>query len=389
MAKIPVRIVTLADRIAGGLGHRSLGRYGELTLESTFPAKTISGGVVPMLIDEYSAAIEDAYTITSQTDFFAGGWTNFVSGDGAITNHGDGSFTADVTASGRAWRSLSGVQVVAGHHYDLTVDVSASSGDVAQPATLTANVSATETTVPTPSQATYFSLTGSFTQSYVATATGSVAMRVGLGAAATINAAASVTITAVNLEDVTYGRRGRVNGVSVGDSIAETGYFNEHIMQRDVMLNITKKGISGSTLQSIQTRFQSDALNGDAQFVIIEGGINNIQLAGSDPNAAMQSAMTSMITATQAIGKTPIVLNVSPFKTAVNWSAGRQVYLDTYNTWLAGYVAANSILNVDVYTLLEDPGAADTLLAAYGSGDGLHWGVLGHRVVGNAIFDLL
>lgn len=328
-------------------------------------------------------------TIASETNFFGAGWgTPQQIGDGTVTNNGDGSFTATVTASGRAFIPYT-VSTVAGRTYDLSVDISTLSGDVTIPATITAGITSKDPIPVIPSSAGYFSRPGTWTLNFFATTTGSKTMWVGVGTSGTQSTPGSARFTGMRLLDVTYGRNGQDTGVAIGDSITFTGHYANQMMQQRETLDITKKGVGGESLVEIETRFATDVVALAPRFVIIEGGINDIQEAVVDPNTDMRAAMIAMISAAQAAGIRPIVFNVGPFKTATNWTEERQTWLDSYNAWLAAYAAANAIPFLDVYAILEDPAAPDTLRAAFDSGDHLHWGTLGHRVVGNPAMALL
>jgi lysophospholipase L1-like esterase len=324
-------------------------------------------------------------TIASETNFFGAGWGQFVSGDGAITNNGDGSFTAAAVSSGRAFRTFS-ASVVAGRSYDLSVDIAACSGDVTIPATVTSGITSKDPITVVPSALGYFSRPGTWTLNFFATATGSATMWVGVGTSGT-QGAGSARITAMRLLDVTYGRNGQDTGVAIGDSITFTGHYAYQMMQQRETLDITLKGIGGQTLTQIEARFATDVVALAPRFCVIEGGINDIQLTGVgvDPTSTMQTKVISMIGQARAASIVPIVVNVTPFKNSTNWTAERQGYLDAYNAWLLSYTTTNSVLMLDANALLVDPATPQTLLAAFDSGDHLHWGTLGHRIVGNAL----
>jgi lysophospholipase L1-like esterase len=177
----------------------------------------------------------------------------------------------------------------------------------------------------------------------------------------------------------------------MGDSLTVgypgTGYQSQLLTLLGSPWLIENKGINGNTTTNMVTRFTSDIVDQTAGvYCIIWAGIND--LASAVANATIESNLQAMYTAAHNAGYKVIAVNVSPFKNAGSWSAGIQTNVDIINTWIAN-TATNIDYKVDAYTLLEDPGAADALLATYDSGDHLHLSDAGYSAVGTAIYNAL
>lgn len=123
-------------------------------------------------------------------------------------------------------------------------------------------------------------------------------------------------------------------------------------------------------------------------FTIIQGGVNDIN--GGQTVAQTQVSLGAMVTSAKAKGLKIVICNVAPWKNSVAWSAGEQTITDDYNSWLStAYTDDPEVEVADIYAALEDPGAADEMLAAYDSGDGLHPNVAGATVIASVIDEKL
>lgn len=172
----------------------------------------------------------------------------------------------------------------------------------------------------------------------------------------------------------------------MGDSLTANGtYLAKLVALLGNEWNAVNCGIGGNLASEMETRFANDVLlGGDANTVIIWAGINSV--SADDSAATIQGNLQAMYTAAAAAGATVVAVLITPFKTSTAWSAPRQAVADAVNAWIAA-TATDVDFVVDAYALLEDPGAADTLLAAYDSGDHLHLSTAGYEAVGTAIHE--
>lgn len=128
-------------------------------------------------------------------------------------------------------------------------------------------------------------------------------------------------------------------------------------------------------------RFSTDVLS-DGDYVIVWGGINSVR---ADVSAAsIISDLQDMYDVAHAMGMIVIAVNISPFKTSIYWTSGRQAVLDTVNSWIS---TSDADYKIDVYSPLESSSSSDTLLSAYDSGDHLHLSAYGYSLVGDIIYN--
>lgn len=206
---------------------------------------------------------------------------------------------------------------------------------------------------------------GNATPSAVLDVTGPTRLREGL------------TIRAVRVTSKIYG---------VGDSLtAQGGYGVELITTLGSNWAFKNKGVAGQNVTQMATNFSRDVLqSGDAEYVIIWGGINDVVngVSAVDIEAQLQAMYTAAAAASPNI--VVVAATITPFKGNANWTAGKQTVLDTVNAWILG-TATGVDYTVDLYSTLEDPGTADTLLPAYAYADNLHLSDAGYTLVGDTI----
>lgn len=141
--------------------------------------------------------------------------------------------------------------------------------------------------------------------------------------------------------------------------------------------------IGGDTTVRVLARTPNDVISpGDAEYCIVLCGVNDI--VGGSSAGTIETNLQSIYTALHNAGIKVIACTLTPWKSNASWSSGFQTVTDTVNTWILA-TAANVDYPIDAYTALEDPGNADTLLAAYDSGDGLHLSTAGETALGAAI----
>ncbi len=143
--------------------------------------------------------------------------------------------------------------------------------------------------------------------------------------------------------------------------------------------------VPGALLSEIRLQWQRRYYAFDTT-VVVEGSVNNI-IAGAS-GATMAAQAESLVEDIQADGFTVVWNNISPFKGYAGWSPAKQTEIDIYNAAFATYCgihASPTLICVDFFTLMEDPGAADYLNPAYDFGDGIHLNSTGGQAWANQV----
>ena len=170
---------------------------------------------------------------------------------------------------------------------------------------------------------------------------------------------------------------------AIGDSWTAGALYTARITDTHLSAVVTASGVGGQKLTDLDARFAADVVADAPDCCIIQGGINDLAGAASDPNASMQAAIVSMVGKARAANIVPVLFTPGPWKTNVNWTLARQGYHDTFRAWIIAYGAAEGLAVADVYAALENPSVPQTLLPAYDGGDGLHPSAAGYRVTGD------
>jgi lysophospholipase L1-like esterase len=145
------------------------------------------------------------------------------------------------------------------------------------------------------------------------------------------------------------------------------------------------KGIPGQGTAQMLARFDTDVIaSGDAEYVVIWGGVNDI--ASGRTAAQIAVDLQSMYDAAHNAGIKVINVTVTPFDGAGAWvnNTTRNERL-LLNSWL---LTPNSSVNysIDTYNPMDDPSATGALLPSYDSGDHLHFSSTGYARAGNLIY---
>jgi len=171
----------------------------------------------------------------------------------------------------------------------------------------------------------------------------------------------------------------------LGDSLTATATYPARLETNlGVGWSVLNKGLSGNTTTQMAARLTADIVQaGDAEYVVVLGGINDIA-QGVDA-ATIETNLQTIYTAIAAAGVKVVACTITPFKGNTNWTAGKQTVLDTVNAWILG-TATGIDYAVDTYDALED-GTSDTLVAAYdGYGDWLHLSTAGYNMLADTIY---
>ena len=173
---------------------------------------------------------------------------------------------------------------------------------------------------------------------------------------------------------------------SIGDSICysaiDTGsvvnesqsYTNLFCLNNSIPF--VNAGVGGETLSQCAARFSSQV--GTPNTVFIEGGINDVNAASSDPNTSMRSAISSMVAAAKLIPsvKNICVFSITPHSTSVS---EKKEWINTYNTWLESFASSQGIVFVHLSSILAINGVK--ISEYYPAGDSTHPNSAGHAAI--------
>ena len=148
------------------------------------------------------------------------------------------------------------------------------------------------------------------------------------------------------------------------------------------------RGISGQTTSQMLVRFRQDVIERNPQYVVILAGINDIaRNTGRISTVNTFKNIVSMAELAKYNNIKPVLCTVLPADT-INWRpsvADPRPKIDTLNTFLREYSAANDIPFVDYYSALTpDQGA---LNEAYAS-DPVHPNLEGYKVMEAVLLEL-
>ena len=125
------------------------------------------------------------------------------------------------------------------------------------------------------------------------------------------------------------------------------------------------------------------------KFGVVMAGVNDLASASTaSPLEAMQSAVQIIAARFKTVGIKHIAFcEVMPWGGAAsfNHTTYDQQRTDAWNAWLSNWCANNGYGFVSLYSIMEDGTTADTLSAAYDSGDGLHPNATGYGVIADQI----
>jgi lysophospholipase L1-like esterase len=171
---------------------------------------------------------------------------------------------------------------------------------------------------------------------------------------------------------------------TLGDSLTAAGTYQSNLVTSlGSPWNIINYGIGGTTTSQMLNRISS-LTNGDANYSIVWGGINDV--TGDISSATIESNLQSIYTSLHDAGSKVVALTISPFGASAAWTAPRQATLVAVNNWILN-TATDVDYTLDIYSELEDSGNAGYLLPAYDSGDGLHLSTAGYNEVGTFVYN--
>lgn len=167
----------------------------------------------------------------------------------------------------------------------------------------------------------------------------------------------------------------------MGDSLTDAGVYEVVLItllgSRWEIINV---GSSGETTADMLDRFERDVIdNGDAAYVIIWGGANDIRSYSAEETEMNLQAMYSMASNAE-IRVVAVTITPQNDETDIN-----KEKLLAINSWIQ-----NKAINVDyvadAYTAVEDPDNPGNILPMYDLGDHVHLSDLGYAVVAATIY---
>ena len=144
----------------------------------------------------------------------------------------------------------------------------------------------------------------------------------------------------------------------------------------------TTRGIAGANLNTIKGEFNTYVPNAGDSYVIIQGGINDITAASTDPNASIRGHILDMVNGAMSNGLDYCVVTVSPFKGWSTWNTDRQTWADSFADWVVQAFPSN---HLDLRPVLGDSADIQTLDSSLDSGDGLHPNGTGYTKANKAL----
>ncbi len=182
----------------------------------------------------------------------------------------------------------------------------------------------------------------------------------------------------------------KLTGVIVGDSIANPAYgtiLDDYVKDGlGAVVSFDNNAVPGRVFigsNSVDSHFNDDTEGYD--IVIIQGGVNTVVDAGSDPTADMLAAVARMVAVAEFRGQIIRVMGMTPWKGWGAWSADVQTWTENYN---AGLLAVYTDRFIDAYAPMEDSSNADYLEPTY-SHDELHHNATGQAKFGDLIIEAL
>ena len=147
-----------------------------------------------------------------------------------------------------------------------------------------------------------------------------------------------------------------------GGVIPPQGWMGETLhLYTDVDLALDRNAIGGYDLQDIRAVVEAEFPKAGENFVIIEGGINDIVNTGGTLER-MKSDISAIANTVLMNGFKLIIVNVPPWKGHLLHTAPLQSLTDNYNNWLEATYPEHV---ADIYSALEDPDYPDQLLPIY------------------------
>lgn len=167
---------------------------------------------------------------------------------------------------------------------------------------------------------------------------------------------------------------------TMGDSFTAAGQYQTQL-STDIGTTWTfvNLGISGGLASGMAARY-TEVTNGNGEYVINQGGINDI-IQGQSA-VQIEASIQAQCTAAHNAGLKVGLMNISPYGTNVNWTSGGETIRLAVNAWEASTVTGVDY-KIDISTALQDPSNHTNMNPTLVSVDGLHPNSAGYIVMGN------
>jgi lysophospholipase L1-like esterase len=172
----------------------------------------------------------------------------------------------------------------------------------------------------------------------------------------------------------------------VGGQLADTGWFVSGNAQLGAPFQLVRNsGVGGQRTDQILDRIQADALDIDADWIIIGGGINDIIQSTSE--AATTAALYEMYDRVLADGKRCGALTCVPYGPAVSgYSTANLQKISRINQAIRAYCAENADCKLIDFALAMTDSTSGAALSGVLASDDAHYSVLGGRI-GGSVFE--
>jgi lysophospholipase L1-like esterase len=185
-----------------------------------------------------------------------------------------------------------------------------------------------------------------------------------------------LTLTVLNSAGVATAAPTQHKIVCIGDSI--TCMWPAILQQRlGAGWTVIDKGVAGDGADQMLSRFSTDVIANNPQFVVICAG--TAALGNGEGTKQIESNIAKMCDLAGANGIKPVLSTIPP-REDENGAYVQSV--NELNAWVKGYAAGKGYNVIDFYTLLNDPANPGHYLTQYGGGDGIHPNTQGYQAMG-------
>lgn len=168
----------------------------------------------------------------------------------------------------------------------------------------------------------------------------------------------------------------------MGDSLTLAGVYEIELIKLLGPAWMTiNKGKSGDSTTGMLARFQTDVIDpGDAAYVIIWGGTNDLRWL---PKDVTEDSLQAMYTMAHNAGIKVVAVTITPYNEE---SELNKIKLLEINAWIQN-TAIDVNYVADAYTAVEDPYHPGYILPVYDSGDHVHLSYAGYTKVATTIYN--
>jgi acyl-CoA thioesterase I len=174
--------------------------------------------------------------------------------------------------------------------------------------------------------------------------------------------------------------------VAFGDSITH-GYggtisYPQYLAGLMPGTTIINKGVNGDTTGKMLGRIKTDVINNHPQYVIVLGGVNDINLYLQP--GTISGILQSIYRQALQNDITPVLCTVMPDS---SYPTAKKNSIVALNALITSYATSNNLPLVDLYTAMQDPSVPGNLNPLYDSGDGLHPNNAGYQHMAETIYN--